>query len=52
MGQLWNNQMRPRSVLDVTSSVPVTYGPLAEGYAISGLVLGILLSISFGIIDR
>jgi hypothetical protein len=50
MGQLWNDQVRPHSVVNVTSDVPVTYGPLAEGYAISGLVLGILLSISFGIL--
>lgn len=50
MGQLWNNQMRSHSVVDATLDVPVTYGPLAEGYAISGLVLGIVLCISFGIL--
>ena len=50
MGQLWNDQMRPHSIGNVTSGVPVTYGPLAEGYAISGLALGIVLSISFGIL--
>lgn len=48
MGQLWNNQMRPFSINNVTPGVPVTYSPLAEGYAISGLVLGIVLSIFFG----
>lgn len=48
MGQLWNDQMRPHSIVNVTSNVPVTYTPLAEGYAISGLALGITLSISFG----
>ena len=50
MGQLWNDQMRPISISNVTSRVPVTYTPLAEGYAISGIALGIVLSISFGIL--
>lgn len=50
MGQLWNDQMRPLSIPNVTPGVPVTYGPLAEGYAISGLAVGILLSIIFGAI--
>jgi hypothetical protein len=50
MGQLWNDQMRPLSIVNVTPGVPVTYGPLAEGYAISGIALGIGLSILFGAI--
>lgn len=50
MGQLWNDQMRPHSLSNVTLTVPVTYTPMAEGYAISGIALGILLSMSFGIL--
>lgn len=48
LGQLWNDQMRPITISNVTGGVPVSYGPLAEGYAITGLMLGIILCIVFG----
>lgn len=50
LGQLWNNEMRSQTIGNVTRDVPVSYGPFAEGYAISGLILAILLSIFFGIL--
>jgi len=50
LGQLWNNELRSQTFGNVTRDVPVSYGPFAEGYAISGLTLAILLSISFGIL--
>lgn len=48
LGQLWNNQMRPFTIRNVTSGVPVSFGPMAEGYAIIGIWLGIVMCILFG----
>lgn len=48
LGQLWNNEMRPFTIRNVTSGVPVTFGPMAEGYAIMGIWLGSILCILFG----
>ena len=52
LGQLWNDQVRPQSLINITRGVPVTYGPMAEGYALSGLLLGLSLCLIFGIIIR
>lgn len=48
LGQLWNDQMRPFSMRNVTYGVAVTFGPMAEGFSIGGLSLGIFLCILFG----
>jgi hypothetical protein len=48
LGQLWNNQMRPITIRNVTYGIPVTYGPFAEGYAVSGFLLAVLCCVLFG----
>lgn len=52
LGQMWNDQMRTISIEKVTYGIPVTFGPMAEGYAISGMILGLFLCLTFGIIMK
>ena len=40
--------MRPITIKNVTFGIPVTYGPFAEGYAVSGFFLAVLLCLLFG----
>ena len=50
LGQLWNDQMRPLSIRNITYGVPVTFGPMAEGYSIDGMSFGLIMCIIFGVL--